>query len=131
MEPDALVETSPVGVAVFDAGTGAVLSFNREAQRIVENLRDPDQAPEDLLRVLVCRHADGREIALGELPIAAVLRSAGTLRAEEVELSVADGRRVTVLVNATPIRAEDGTVIEHTPRRSRPSSSSTNSRHVV
>ena len=107
---EALVETSPVGVAVFDAGSGAVLSFNREAQRIVEGLRDPGQAPEDLLQVLICRHADGREIALGELPIAAVLSNAETVRAEEIELSVADGRSVTVLVNATPIRAEDGTV---------------------
>ena len=107
---EALVETSPVGVAVFDAGSGAVLSFNREAQRIVEGLREPGQAPEDLLRVLICRHADGREIALDELPIAVVLRSAETVRAEEIELSVADGRSVRVLVNATPIRAEDGTV---------------------
>ena len=75
---EALVETSPVGVAVFDAGTGAVLSFNREAQRIVEGLRDPAQAPEDLLQVLICRHADGREIALGELPMAALLSNAET-----------------------------------------------------
>ena len=107
---EALVETSPVGVAVFDAGTGAVLSFNREAQRIVENLRNPGQPPEDLLQVLICRHADGREIALGELPMAAVLSNAETMRAEELELSVADGRSVTVLVNVTPIRAENGTV---------------------
>ena len=107
---EALVETSPVGVAVFDAGSGAVLSFNPEAQRIVESLRNPGQAPEDLLQVMVCRLADGREIVLGELPMAAVLSNAETMRAEEIELSVADGRSVRVLVNATPIRAEDGTV---------------------
>ena len=32
----ALVETSPVGVAVFDARSGHPVSFNREARRIVE-----------------------------------------------------------------------------------------------
>ena len=36
---EALVETSPVGVVVFDARTGNPLSFNREARRIVEGLR--------------------------------------------------------------------------------------------
>ena len=36
--------------------------------------------------------------------------NARTVRAEEIELSVPDGRSVTVLVNATPIHAEDGVV---------------------
>ena len=39
-----------------------------------------------------------------------MLGSAETVRAEEIELSVPDGRSVTVLVNATPIHAEDGAV---------------------
>ena len=36
---EALVETLPVGVAVFDAKNGRPVSFNREARRIVESLR--------------------------------------------------------------------------------------------
>ena len=36
---EALVETSPVAVAVFDARTGKVVSINQEAQRIVGDLR--------------------------------------------------------------------------------------------
>ena len=40
------------GVAVFDGKTGAPVSFNREAVRIVASLRDPDQSPEQLLEVL-------------------------------------------------------------------------------
>ena len=35
---EALVNTSPVGVVVFDAKTRTVLQFNREAQRIVTAL---------------------------------------------------------------------------------------------
>lgn len=42
---DALVRTAPVGVVVFDAGTGAVLWINQEAKRIVEGLRTPTGAP--------------------------------------------------------------------------------------
>ena len=46
---ETLIETSPVGVAVFDARTGAPVSLNREVLRIVDGLRDPDQPPEQLL----------------------------------------------------------------------------------
>ena len=108
---EALVETSPVGVAVFDAATGRPTSLNREVRRIVESLRSPGRTAEDLLGVLTCRFADGRELSLAELPLAGVLGSAETVRGEEIELTVPDGRSVTVLVNATPIHAEDGTVV--------------------
>ena len=107
---EALIETSPVGVVVFDLASGAPVSINREARRIVEALRLPGRTAEQLGEVVTCRFADGREIALSELPLTAVLGNVETLRAEELELSVPDGRRVTVLVNATPNRADDGSV---------------------
>ena len=107
----ALVETSPVGVAVFDAGTGHPVSFNREARRIVEGLRTPGCPPEQLLEVITCRHADGREVSLEELPLARQLEGATTMGAEEVELSVPDGRSIRTLINVTPIRSEGGEVV--------------------
>ena len=107
---EALIETSPIGVVVFDARTGQPVSFNREANRIVADLRAADQPPEHLLEVMICRLADGREIALAELPLARVFRGAEAMRAEQIELSVPDGRRVTVLVNATPIQSAGGAV---------------------
>ena len=107
---EALVETSPVGVAVFDAATGRLVSFNREARRIVETLHAPDRRPEELLSILTLRRADGREIALAEYPIAQALGSGETVRAEEIVLSTPDGRSVTTLINATPIPSPDGSV---------------------
>ena len=107
---EALVETSPVGVLVLDAQSGRPVSLNREARRIAERLRLPGQPPEQLLEVMSFRRADGSEISLNELPVEQVARSGETLRAEEVVLSVPDGRSVRVLVNATPIRADDGAV---------------------
>ena len=107
---EALVETSPVGVVVFDARTGRVVSLNREAKRIVESLRMPGRTAEELLKVLTCRRGDGREIALDRFPLAGALSSAETVRAEEIVLSTPDGRSVTTLVNATPIQADDGEV---------------------
>ena len=105
---EALIETSPVGVVVFEARTGALVSLNREAARIVKSLCDPGQSAEQLLGVITCRRADGREIALDRLPLARALDRAETVRAEEVVLSVPDGRSVTTLINATPIRDPDG-----------------------
>ena len=106
----ALVDTSPVGVVVFDARTGHPAFLNQETRRILEGLLIPGQAPEELAKVLRCRLSDGREIDLHEFPLVEALSSAETMRAEEIVLSVADGRRVTTLVNATPIRAADGAV---------------------
>ncbi len=103
---ETLVETSPVGVVVFDAGSGRPVSFNREARRIVEGLREPGSAPEQLLELISCRRADGREVSLAEIPIARQLRNGETVRSEEMVLSVPDGRSVRTLVNVTPILAE-------------------------
>ena len=66
---ETLVSTSPVGVAVFDVRTGAPLSLNREALRIVDGLREGDQPPQELLGVVTCVRADGREVSLAELPL--------------------------------------------------------------
>ena len=107
---ETLIDISPVGVAVVDARTGAPLSFNREAGRIVESLRGPDESPAQLLEVLSYRRADGRSIA--PFDIANELIGGETVRAEEIVLSVPDGRSITVLVNATPLRSGDDTEVE-------------------
>ena len=108
---EALVETSPVGVLVFDAGTGRLMSSNQEAKRIVEGLRMPGRPMEALQEVITCRRADGREIALEKLPLSQVLNRTETVRAEEMVLSVPDGRSVTALINSTPIHSEQGAVV--------------------
>ena len=107
---EALIDTSPVGVVVFDALTGAPKSINREAVRIVDSLRDPGQSVEDLLDVVTFRRADGREVSLREFPVAEALRSGETLHAEEVVVGVSDGRSITVLLNSTPIVSDEGVV---------------------
>ena len=107
---ETLINTSPVGVVVLDAKTGAPLLFNREARRIVDDLREPDQPVEALCGVMSVRRADGREISLVDLSLAQALSAGETVRAEEIVLEVPDGRRVATLINATPIRSDDGEV---------------------
>ena len=107
---EALIEISPVGVAVFNAVTGQPESYNREAERIGEGLRTPGQSIEQLLEVITCRRGDGQEFSLKEFPLVRYLASADRVRAEEFVLSVPDGRHVTILVSATPIPSADDTV---------------------
>ena len=107
---ETLVNTTPVGVLVFDAKTGGLTSVNREARRIVSDLCAPGGSAEQLLEALTFRRADGREVSLEEFPLAQGLMTGETVRAEEIVLQAPDGRSVTTLINATPILSEEGEV---------------------
>ena len=107
---EALINTSPVGVVVLNARTGVPVSYNRESRRIIEDLLTPAGSVEQLLDTVTVRRADGSEIALAKLPLAQALSIGETVRAEEVVLQAPDGQSVTTLVNATPIRSQDGEV---------------------
>ena len=107
---ETLIDTTPVGVVVFNAGTGVPVSLNREGRRLVDGLTNPGQTAEQLLDVLTFRRADGREISLREFPLAEALSTGETVRAEEIVIGVPDGRSVSVLLNATAIRSEEGQV---------------------
>ena len=101
---EALVETCPVGVAVFDAASGAPLSLNGEARRIVAGLDMSDGSAESLREAVICRRGDGREVTLVDLG------NAETVRAEEVEIFAPGGKSVRTLLDATPIRSPEGAV---------------------
>ena len=107
---ETLVDTSPVGVVVLDAKTGAPISVNREAARIVGRLQEKDQPMEQILDVLTFVREDGREISLVEFSMVELLSIGETLRAEEILFKVPNGRTVSTLLNATPIRSESGEV---------------------
>ncbi|MXY22035.1 MAG: response regulator [Dehalococcoidia bacterium] len=107
---ETLIDTSPVGVVVFDARTGALMSFNREVRRIFEYLWEADQPLGELMKVLTIRRGDGQEISLQEFPLTQLLNDAETVRAEEIVVQMPDGRSVSALMNATPIRSEAGEV---------------------
>lgn len=107
---ETLLNIAPVGVIVFEAGTGALIARNKEAERIVGDVGLPGNSWEDALQVLTFRRADGREISLSDLPLVRVLRSGETVRAEEIVIYLPDGRAVSTLVNAAPIYSEQGEV---------------------
>ncbi len=105
---ETLINTSPVGVVVFNMTGEVPVSLNREAARIVEGLTGPDQSAENLLELMTVRRADGREISLVDFPVIQALSTGETVLAEEMVLEIPQGESVTVLVNSTPIRSEAG-----------------------
>ena len=107
---ETLIDISPVGVAGLDGRTGMPLSLNQEVIRIMECLKAPEQTLETLLEVLHVRRADDREISSSKNSISEILSTGEVVRAEEIVLQVQDGPKVTVLVNATPIRSAEGDV---------------------
>ena len=102
---ETLVDTSPVGVAVLDVQTGIIKSLNREAKRIVDSLRNPGQSHKDLMDVVTFTRPDEPKSYIKDL-----LSTGEIIRAEEIILTVPDGRTVTLLLNATPIRSDEGAV---------------------
>ena len=107
---ETLLNTAPVGVLVFDAGSGELESANREAHRIAGELESPGASVQDLLAAAVYRDVDGGDIAPDALPIARALSSGESVAAEEIIIEASSGRCVAAIVNATPVRNDDGVV---------------------
>ena len=105
-----LLDTAPVGVLVLDAGLGVMTMANREALRIRDELVGTHLPTLDVPDDLVIRRADGREASLAERPLCELLGAAEIVRAERIVLARPDGASTAMLVNATPIRHDDGSV---------------------
>ena len=107
---EALVNTAPVGVLVFDAKAGAPVYINRESLGMAAKLSAPGVPAEEVLGMLTFRRADGIEYSVRDLSLEAALKTSETVRAEEMVLSVSEGPKISVLVNATPIRLDNGEI---------------------
>ena len=107
---ETVINTSLVGVLVFDAATGEVVSTNQEAKRIASELHAPDLPMDEIISAVTVRRADGREITMEKLFLIEELNTGGTVRVEEIEIESPNGKNMTVLINATPIFSSDGSV---------------------
>ena len=108
---DALVESSPVGVMVVDAATRTFAWVNREAERILGMSPEPGSKLVDYHQVAIYRRTDGKKYEGHERPLARALDRGEVIRAEEILVDLPGGRRVTTLVNATPIYSDDGGIV--------------------
>ena len=98
---ETVLDTSPIGVAVFNAYSGDPRSLNEEALRIIRGLDLPNRPLKHLLNNLTVRWPDGKDMLLTEFVIEQAQRDCKALRTEELVLSLPDGRSLSVLVNAS------------------------------
>ncbi len=108
---EALVNTSPVGVVVFDARTREPVKVNYEARRIAGAAKAEETDFSMYVDQLAYQRIDGQEIPRSELPLERVIRTGEAVRAEEIVILRPDGDTVTTLFNATPIRSDDGDIL--------------------
>ena len=104
----AIIDTCLVGVVVLDASAGSPVSFNREAKRIIESLKDQDISKGELFSLLTVHRTDGSESPWEEIPLAQALESGETALAQEAVIRGPGGRSVSVLMNVSAIPGRDG-----------------------
>ena len=107
----ALVKIAPVGLVVFDAKTGNVLTSNQECQRIGGAVGSNAMSWQETFENVTLFRADGRQLPVGDRPATQVLQSGEIVRGEEIILHFADGRRVNTLINAAPIYSDRGEIV--------------------
>ncbi len=108
---EALVNTSPMGVLVMDVQSRSCVMANQEARRLIRMESEPVPISLASLEQLTCKRMDGSEVAFEDLPFAPALDLGETVHAEELVIVRSDGSEVATLVNATPIRSEDGELV--------------------
>ena len=107
---EALVSTAPLYVLVLDAKTGDITSMNDESRRLIGDRGVTFAKLQEAVYAGSYRRADGQVISEEGIRILDALQTGEVVRDEEMILEFADGRSLVALVNATPIRAADGTV---------------------
>ena len=107
---ETLIDISPVGVGVYDAKSGMMVSYNQEMHRIAGGAELAVDSPEPLMELLTFKRADGRIIPLTELPVAHVMLTGETVRADEVLVDFPDGRSITTLLSAAPMFSASGEI---------------------
>ena len=106
----ALVESSPVGVLVLEAGSGKVVEINQEMRRL---LGLAAEEAHDAIRVRDAaqfQKANGEALSLDDTPVRRALYKGERVLAEEMTIVLPGGRRTPVLVSALPVLGPDGKV---------------------
>ncbi len=107
---EALLNISPVGVLVFDGKTGVLVKANDETRRVFGSLNQTGRTLEEITKVVALRRADGSDIPIEEIPVIRALTAGENVFADEVVIHLPNGQAITTLINARPIRRDDGEV---------------------
>ena len=77
---EALFDISPVGIMVFDAKTGALVSRNEEVRRIDSSMKGQSRNISEILHLVSLKDHAGQDIPLEKQPITRALTTGETVR---------------------------------------------------
>ena len=100
---DALIATIPMGVLVFDGKTGALISSNEAASRLMGGQQAGGITLGRLLGSVRNGRGDGREDSSDEAPLNRVLNSGESLRSELMEVKPPEAPAVSTVFSVTPV----------------------------
>jgi PAS domain S-box-containing protein len=107
---EAVLEQLPAGVVIVEAPSGHQLLANRQVSEILGHV-PLAEAGLDGRSELRGHDLSGRPLALERYPIARALRGGEVVRNEDMIYRAMSGRRVTIRVNAAPVRNRQGETI--------------------
>ena len=107
---EALMDASPVGVAVLDPKTMSYTLVNEERRRLTREISQSGRGLESIAKAITLKRPDGSVLSLEDRPALRALATGETIRSEEVIIEFPDGQTTNVIANATPIFDEDGEV---------------------
>ncbi len=102
--PVDLLDNLPVGICCCDA-EGVLVHFNKHAAELWG--RSPQLGAQRFTGAERIFDGDGRQLPLEAIPIARVLQTGKPVRNETVIVERPDGSRISLLVNAEPLRDDD------------------------
>jgi PAS domain S-box-containing protein len=108
---ETILNTIPSGVLVADGANGGITLQNEQARNIMGREIIQGTTEAERIQKYGMRKSDGSLFQPEELPYVRAFRTGENIRDVEMVLKRQDGRRVTVLVNAAPLRGEDGSII--------------------
>ncbi len=107
---EAVLRQIPAGAVVMEAHGRKVLLRNRAAARIL-GLSESEAADSFPVEAVSLFTPDGTPMPAADWPIMRVLRTGRSTRGEELLIRRPDGRRVTILMDTTPVHDARGKVI--------------------
>lgn len=111
LQLEAVARQMPAAVMIADAVTGTLVFCNERVFEILgyDLLKSQVNLFDDPSQIEGFR-PDGGRLAAGDWPIARVLRTGEVVRGEEIEIRRLDGKRLTIEVNAGPVRDGEGRI---------------------
>ncbi|HEY9737751.1 MAG TPA: PAS domain S-box protein [Trichocoleus sp.] len=111
-----VLQQLPVGVLIADAASGKLILANEQVQLILGHtfpLVSSSDPPVGINAGInfVGRHPNGRVYQTEDWPLARSLRHGEVIVREEIQIERHDQTRITIEVNAAPIRDEQGEVV--------------------